>query len=249
VALKRDGTVWTWGSGLLGELGIGSTPGTQVTPVQVQGIPSIYAIRQGWSHVVAIGRDSSVWFWGRGGTETAYLLPTQVAALQGSALREFAVGSNSYNIYALAADGAVYSWGFDSHGQLGNGHTNNRFSPTPMPGVSGITAVAAGAYYDLLLKADGSLWGVGDNEFGQLGDGTTVARPSIVRVQNLANVAAAAAGYVHSVAVTRDGSVWTWGYNQHNALGDGTQTSRSAPGRVFGIPVLRKNSIPLDLSW
>jgi alpha-tubulin suppressor-like RCC1 family protein len=51
-----------------------------------------------------------------------------------------------------------------------------------VPGLSGVTALAAGAYHTLALKQDGTGWAWGRNDLGQLGDGTTTHRLSPVQV-------------------------------------------------------------------
>ena len=64
VALKKDGTVWSWGRNTYGQLGDGSTA-NQRRPVQVEGLSGIVAVKAGWDHTVAIGEDGDVWTWGR----------------------------------------------------------------------------------------------------------------------------------------------------------------------------------------
>lgn len=56
MALKNDGTVWTWGA-------IYHWGGTS-TPQQVQGIDSIVEIRAGDEHCMALKSDGTVWTWG-----------------------------------------------------------------------------------------------------------------------------------------------------------------------------------------
>ena len=71
--------------------------------------------------------------------------------------------------------GTVWTWGDNSQGQLGDGMTEDRPVPAPVPVLSDVTAVAAGKYHTLALKADGSVWAWGANDSGQLGDGESDA--------------------------------------------------------------------------
>jgi alpha-tubulin suppressor-like RCC1 family protein len=63
VALKRDGTVWTWGQNGLGQLGDGTTT-IRHTPVQVLGLSEVTAISAADSHTMALKADGTVWAWG-----------------------------------------------------------------------------------------------------------------------------------------------------------------------------------------
>ncbi len=68
VALKDDGTVWTWGSNSNGQLGNGTTTLSNI-PVAVVGLPGItlpgiIAIAAGYDYTVALGNDNTVWTWG-----------------------------------------------------------------------------------------------------------------------------------------------------------------------------------------
>jgi hypothetical protein len=70
LALKSDGTVWTWGWGAFGQLGDGNFylfPFYGVaTPVQVSGLTTVTAIAGGGEHSLALKADGTVWAWGDG---------------------------------------------------------------------------------------------------------------------------------------------------------------------------------------
>ena len=61
--LKADGTVWSWGYGLYGELGIGAAT-SRSSPVSVVGDHSFIDITAGWTSTFALKSDGSVWSWG-----------------------------------------------------------------------------------------------------------------------------------------------------------------------------------------
>jgi len=55
------------------------------------------------------------------------------------------------------SDGTVRAWGDNSFGQLGDGTTAERHIPVQVPGLTGITGIAAGGSQSFALK-DGKLW-------------------------------------------------------------------------------------------
>jgi alpha-tubulin suppressor-like RCC1 family protein len=133
-------------------------------------------------------------------------------------------------------DNVIYSWGFNSSGQLGNGTTTNRSSPgTVVGGITNWSQVAAGRYHSLGVTASGIAYAWGYNGRGRLGDGTTTDRSSPVTVLGgITNWAQVFAGTDHSLGVTASGIAYAWGYNSFGRLGDGTTTSRTSPVTVVG---------------
>jgi hypothetical protein len=64
-ALRRDATVWCWGSGTYGELGDGARTSSK-RPVRVSGLDGVASIDAGDGHVCAARKDGTVWCWGLG---------------------------------------------------------------------------------------------------------------------------------------------------------------------------------------
>jgi alpha-tubulin suppressor-like RCC1 family protein len=73
--------------------------------------------------------------------------------------------------------GAVKCWGDNGNGRLGDGTFINRRSPTDAPGLSGVTALAAGIEHTCALISGGAVKCWGNNEEGQLGDGALTRLP------------------------------------------------------------------------
>jgi hypothetical protein len=138
-------------------------------------------------------------------------------------------------VNAPAAPGIPWSWGLNANGQLGDGTTTSRKSPSQVNGLSGIADLAGGGYHSLALACDGGVWGWGANAAGQLGDGTYSNRHTPVQMAGLTGVVAIAGGSEHSVAVRADGTVWACGSNSAGQLGDGTTVNRNVPVQTVGI--------------
>jgi alpha-tubulin suppressor-like RCC1 family protein len=241
LALKNDGTVWSWGYNLYAQLGTGDTI-ARWTPVQVHGpgnvgfLTGITSIAGGGYHSFALKNDGTVWAWGRNnhgqlgvGDTIGRSTPVQVSGLT----NVIAIAGNGWtHCLALKSDSTVWAWGQNYFGQLGVGDTTDRWLPTQVSGLTGIVAIAEGAGHSLALKKDGTVWAWGYNIFGQLGDSTTIDKHSPVKVNNLSGVIAIAGGAAHSLALKNNGTVWTWEFNNLGQLGDSTTTDKYTPVQV-----------------
>ncbi|MDE3155355.1 MAG: chitobiase/beta-hexosaminidase C-terminal domain-containing protein [Acidobacteriota bacterium] len=221
VALKNDGTVWTWGYNGTGALGDGTQTDRSV-PGIVNGVTGIVAIAAGANHTLALAGDGTVWAWGANlsgelgdGTTTNRLSPVQVPGLSGVT----AIAAGSAFSVALKSDGTVWTWGANESGQIGDGTTTERDQPTEVPGLTNVTAVAAGGSDVLVRDSGGTAWGWGKNGDGELGDGTQTNRLSPVQLSIAA--AKVSGGGAHSLALETDGTVWAWGLNTSGQAGTG----------------------------
>src|SRR5581483_3323903 len=147
-----------------GQLGVGGTaPPAQVTTLRRMQIGSnILAVSTGPSghHSLLLRADGTVWACGYNaygqlgqGTTTDSYAPVQVKGPNGVGFLTniIAIAAGNFHSLALAADGTIYSWGRNSHGQLGTGDTTDRFYPVHVPGVTNAYAIAAGGYQSLAL--------------------------------------------------------------------------------------------------
>ncbi len=183
------------------------------------------------------------------------LIAVIIAVLAGGgglAAVETQVASGEDFSLLLDADGAVWAWGANGRGQLGNGTTTAAPPSAPVAVTLGgspfrqAIAIAAGGdsngnSFALALRADGTVWAWGDNSFGECGDGTSgVNRTNPVQVKiaggtPLGNIIAISAGTEHALAVRADGTVWAWGQNSSGQFGNGTVISQSFAVQMPGI--------------
>ena len=236
VALRADGTVWTWGRNNYGQLGNGTydgSPAAHSTPFQVLGLSNVVAVAAGEFHTVVLKADGTIWSWGDNGngqlgdgSTTNRYAPVRVGGLNGMV----ALAAGAYHTLAVDSDGAVWAWGSNYYGQIALDGTQDEPTPVQVHGLSQIVDVAAGIYHSLALDSEGTVWTWGNNAYGQIGNGNTTDQHEVVTASGLHGAVAVAGGAWHSVALLDDGSVWTWGNNGNGQLGDGTTTTRYTPG-------------------
>jgi alpha-tubulin suppressor-like RCC1 family protein len=258
LALRSDGTVWSWGYNWFGQVGDGTNLNVRINPIQValaQGgmLSNVVAVAAGESHSVALRGDGTVWVWGRGNgappgapqfdTFTRPTVPVRLAdGMTLTGVVNVAAGSN--HTMALRNDGSLWTWGSNVSGQLGDGTTTNRTFAAPVGladgrTLTGIVAVDGAHDHSIVLRADGSVLTFGLNDVGQLGDGTRVNSPFPVTVRladgtALSGATAVSAGGRANVAVRADGSMWAWGDDNAAQLGDGGVSGfRATAARVL----------------
>jgi alpha-tubulin suppressor-like RCC1 family protein len=229
VALKADGSVWTWGNNTFGQLGDGGTAG-RTSPSQV--LTGATAIAAGYHHAVALKTDGTVWAWGENyagevgdGTTTIRRSPVPVSGLS----NVVAVAASFCNSYAVKADGTVWAWGLNWGGQIGDGTTTNRWVPVQVPGLAGVQAIAAGEGFALALvthgASTGAVWAWGYNSAGQLGDGTTTTRLTPQPVVGASLAKAVFAGRAWAMARTAEDELLLWGVNDNGQMANGVRNS------------------------
>ncbi len=238
----QNGATLCWGRNNFAQLGDGTSTNRRFAG-PVSGLGSgVTAISSGQAHTCVIHRGAAkCWgdnFYGQIGdgtnTNPLHPVPVQTSGL-GSGVAAISVGG--YHTCALTMAGAVWCWGRNAEGQLGDGTTTRRLVPVQVPGLtSGVVAIDAGRSHTCAVTTGGTLWCWGDNVSGQLGDGTTTQRLAPVQVSGLGSgVQAVSASGATTCALTSDGAARCWGWNTHGQLGDGTTTPRLTPVQVSGL--------------
>jgi alpha-tubulin suppressor-like RCC1 family protein len=227
LALKSDGTVWSWGMGALGT----TSEAPRSTPTQVpfpEGVQVAQLASLG-GHVLALTRNGEVYGWGTNtsgqlGSASNPTTPVLIPGLSGIG----SVATGHEHSYALRTNGlsvgTILAWGAGGDGQLGQGPVPSGFttaSPLPIPTTA--RSVVGGNNSGAILAADGSLLGLGLNG-GILGDGSLVARALATRSQFGIPVVSAGFASTHGIAVRGDGTVWTAGRAAQGRLGNGADS-------------------------
>jgi len=258
VALRDDGTVWTWGQNGHGQLGDGTTR-DRSTPAQVPGLRDVIAVAAGKYHSLAVTRTGEVWAWGNNqyrqlgnNSSDGALTPTPVVIeVPGTDTSPptfplltgvIAVAASEVHSVALKSDGTVWAWGDNEYGQLGTGNTLGSATAQKAPGLTEVKTIVAGGYastpaatgtaYTMVQRRDGTVWGWGNNAKCQLGEAAPEQQTTPMQLMNLSNLGelqGLAGGGAHGVALMAGGLIATWGDNQHGQVGDGASNPTCTP--------------------
>jgi hypothetical protein len=240
LAVKTDGTLWTWGAGTYGVLGSGSTANRSSPQTTTLAGTDWSKVSAGDRFSAAINNTGVLFTWGRNNrgqlgdsTTTDRSSPVSIAT---SITNWTQIACGSEHALGIAATGLLYSWGAATSGALGSNATTSRSSPVTVSN-SGTTwiAISAGTNFSGGIKSDGTLWTWGLNSSGQLGSNSTTNRSSPQTTSaGGTNWKAVSLGDAHAAAIKTDGSLWTWGNNTNGGLGSGSTTNRSSPQTVAG---------------
>jgi alpha-tubulin suppressor-like RCC1 family protein len=249
-AVRAGGTVWCWGN-INGARSAAQVVKTDDTP-----LTGIVEIGAGQGHVC--GRDGAggVWCWGGNGAGQlgdgttigrGKAAPVLNAVMGPPLAGALALTVGGEHVCVRKAGDAVWCWGRNSGGRLGDGTQTNRTSPVM---VTAASSVSAGQRHTCTVRADGTAWCSGDPWRNRIGNGIGTydtpapsSYPTPVQVLTarggppLANVKQIAAGGV-SCALLDTKEVQCWGDNPYGQTGTGA-------GSTTPTPVLTEDGKPL----
>ncbi|MEM9453913.1 MAG: DUF4215 domain-containing protein [Myxococcota bacterium] len=243
--VRTGGTVQCWGDNSGLQTGDPSATTDQSLPVEIPGLADAVDIDAGEDHACALRATGVVSCWGEDGfgqlgdddgMTADSSSPVDVMGLPG-AVTQISLGRD--HSCALAG-GEVYCWGRNLYGNLGQGDQINSDIALLVPGLAGITQIAAGYNYVCALDGAGdmSCWGYALD--GNLGDGGEVVT-GLDEVRS-PQPFAAASGILDLVSGNGTTCVETmagWsclGFRSSGHLGNGTTSEPAVPTlMMFGL--------------
>lgn len=244
--LKTGGSVLSAGYNFDGALGNGTFVNAK-TPVNVMTssgalFNDVLKIGKGFGgHTIFMKTTGTVW--GCGSSNTSSLgrvedngYPNPIAIMVDSLVQLTGIKDAASGVghsIALATNGAVWGWGRNFNGQLGDGSDSQRVYAKQV--MTGVVKIAAGEEESYCLKADGTLWAAGLNEFGQFGNGTVAKSSTFFQIAS--GISDVASGVEHLLVKKTDGSVWASGKGQFGALGTGNEIDSPVRVKVISTGV------------
>lgn len=239
-AIDPGHTLYCWGHNFAGQIGNGTLVDSTI-PVAVTGIGPTRQVATKYNHTCAVTTAGAAFCWGKGshgqignGTiANEFPSPTPVTGFS-SGVRQIATG---FNHSCLVTDsGAVYCWGNNQGGQLGNGTTTD--SSTPVLAIaSGARSIQTGYYVSCAIMLDHTAKCWGYNYYDELGFSTSranVLSPSTAA--SLGNVSAITDLYGTVCAIaTADESVKCVGNGMGGHLGNGASSNSASPVQPTGL--------------
>jgi hypothetical protein len=230
-AIRTDGSVWGRSPFLY------SDPAQQILELGTDNVE--LADMDGESqHMCVLKTNGDVYCWGAnqhgqiaGSASPQVDVPLKQPGLPLPAT-ELAVGDRS--TCALLNNGAVWCWGGNQSGELGDGTTTDRPMPTEVTAMgTGVTDISIGFWHACALKG-GAVFCWGYNEYGEIGNGQFTApnAPQLTPVSVLTGVRELSAAGFFTCAIKTDNTLWCWGSNASAHLGVGDTTNRNVPTQV-----------------
>ena len=228
---------YCWGNNSIGQLGNGSFANSNV-PVAVSGGLTFASVSSGFAHTCAVTATQTAYCWGRnvegelgsGSGASSSDVPVQVSG--GLFFASLSAASN--HSCGVTNGEAVYCWGDNSVGQLGDGTTTNSSAPVVVSGGLSYQLVSAGTSHTCGVATSGAAYCWGDNTSGQLGNGTATSSTAPVAVAGGLTFQSLSAGDAHTCGVTTSGAAYCWGAGDYGRLGNGATSNRSIPVAVSG---------------
>ena len=259
IARDSNGKIYTWGDNGDGQLGNGTTTNSRL-PICISEIDesalkdvNIVEIISDESTVIARDSNGKVYTWGfnnkgqlGNGTTTSSSSPICISEIEGTTLKNaniVEVINGGYIVIARDSAGKVYTWGYNSYGQLGNGTTKDSSNPICISEIeesllkdTNIVEVITDGYTVIARDSDGKVYTWGDNGDGQLGNGTTENSSNPICISEIEGSVLKDVNIVEIISDGRTvrvrdsvGKVYTWGYNGRGELGNGTTENSSNP--------------------
>ena len=137
-------------------------------------------------------------------------------------VRFVAGGAGSSLGCAISSARALYCFGNNPEGEIGDGSTTFRSALTLVAGGRQYAAVDAGVDHTCAVTTTGSLYCWGDNRAGQLGDPTLGPRSTIpVLVPVPVRLTTVSIGFYHGCGLGVDQQVYCWGRGLNGEIGTG----------------------------
>lgn len=146
------------------------------------------------------------------------------------------IANGDLSTCALLNNNTVKCWGLNSKGQLGDGTTTNRSTPTLVSGISNATKLGTSGWHTCAILSDTTIKCWGQNDYQQLGSAAGANSSVPVVVPSVSNaIGLALGGGGHTCALISDGSIKCWGRCAEQQCGASASSINTPPTTVSGV--------------
>lgn len=203
LALRKDGTVWSWGSNKEGQLGYETTKNYSATPQQVIGLKDIVSVATGYDFSLALDKQGTVYM---SGVSKLWKINVDKSKEQLNNLGFIAITQHEKAI-KIITNGSSSAVLMKANGEL-VACCDGMVKEFPKNVVDVALSLAGVGYY---LLSTGLVLAEGANRRGALGQGDFAHHAGVVQVKNIGRIKSITANGLGGVALDEKGRVWQWG--------------------------------------
>lgn len=146
------------------------------------------------------------------------------------------VYADYYYSATITNKGNLYTWGYNSDGNLGTGDREPRENPEHIifPNEEKVVFLSAKTRSVMAITDKGNLYAWGNNNHNQLGLNNTISMqltPKLIELPNNEKAKYVSTGY-STFVITEEENLYSWGYNYYGQLGVGDKIDKKTPKLV-----------------
>lgn len=209
-----------WGNNDVGQLGLGDTSNRSFPTYLGSDATEWASITLSDDVGCFVRYDGSLWMTGDfNGYSPSYRRSSPVQI--GSSTDWSSVIPSNYFTLGIQTDGTLWSWGWNTYGNLGHSDQVHRSEPTQIGVDTDWKLIAPKDDVALATRDDDTLWSWGHNNGGQLGLGDNIDRSSPTQVGSN-TWSKISCGEYHAGGIRTNGTLWMWGTQNFGEMGDDT---------------------------
>ncbi len=243
-AIKNDGTLWVWGDGVGGRLGLGNQSLIYI-PTQL-GTETDWDYVTSGSHTIAKKTNGTLWGWGSNiygqlnlGTNSIELNPVQIS----TATNWQKIVCGGLHTLAIKTDGTLWACGLNDYGQLGDGTTINKLNFVQIGTDNDWVEITANFKHSVALKSNGTMWGWGYNNSNVLLPITTTQILTPTQMGLSTNWLQISTGYYQTSALKTNGTLWSNDENGFYQIGTDNDWTNTLCGSGHNFYIKSNGSI------
>ncbi len=227
LAIDEEKNLWQWTAS--------GNPEKVLNGVKIKKVS--VAANDGAVHI--IDEDGNLWGWGNNnygqlgdGNKSNNYLDVSYAKRIANDIKFKEIYDVGESTWAIDKDGNLWSWGRNYNGQLGNGGTEDQFTPVKISQNIQFEKLVAETQKVFAIDKDGNLYSWGYGRYG-FGDGTNESKNVPTKILNGTKFVKAIGSDYTQYALDINANLWGWGNNDYDQFGIGNTQTQYDPIKVM----------------